>query len=624
MNHMMFFAFLLSFLISSQLLAHEKSKQIPFSFNSPQLTKMNNDAGETAINIEGLMNTFEAGLPSVPVKTYKIAIPKGMELGNVTLNEGQRTLVLGKIKRNLSQMPVSWAQYFNKEDLTPTPAPDYFGNQYPTDRISIHLQKLHTVSVAIINFYPVVEVRDVASNREFIDFIRDGSLDISFRESYEEDRTLLFSHQMNELQQFVENPEDLSGYHVRKHAPKEAYDYLIITTKAIAAFGGDNNLKTLQANLLKRGFKSKIALTETINREVQNIVGEETEDLQGKIRNFIKNEYKNYGIKYVLLAADGDASSNNDDDGKASGIPARLLWSKIRAYFGYWTTITERIPADIYYSCLDGVYNGNGNSDWGEINDGDNGKDVDVVPEVVIGRLSIDTEEDLNNIVKKTIWASDYKFDKKIFMVGEKIFAEINCWGGRYMNQLIGHCTDHNYVTDGYTSDWAIDKLYDMDHEWDSSELLSAIKEKNYSMLNHLGHSNTNYNMKLYSVDGFENTIPFFHYTQGCLPGRFIVNDSFIEELVRLPVGAFASVANTSYGLAPEDPAPETTTTPGGSQMLHRQFINAVFTEHITRLGNAHLNSKMDFVGFTNTQEMRFAYWTSNFFGDPSLEMKFK
>ena len=144
-------------------------------------------------------------------------------------------------------------------------------------------------------------------------------------------------------------------------------------------------------------------------------------------------------------------------------------------------------------------------------------------------------------------------------------------------------------------------------------------------MINHLGHSNTTYNMRMstYEIDDFRNAKPFFYYTQGCFPGDFTANECFIELLVRHTNGAVASIANTSYGLGPEDPAPNTTETPGASQMLHRRFINAIFSEHVVNLGRANQVSKEEFIGLANTQEIRWVMWDANYFGDPSLELKY-
>ena len=121
----------------------------------------------------------------------------------------------------------------------------------------------------------------------------------------------------------------------------------------------------------------------------------------------------------------------------------------------------------------------------------------------------------------------------------------------------------------------------------------------------------------------FTNANPFFYYTQGCYPGDFTANDCFIEKMVRHEKAAVASIANTAYGLGPEDPDPDSTATPGASQILHRTFINAIFNEGFTNLGAAHQRSKVFHIGYSSTQEMRWVYWVATYFGDPSLEFQY-
>ena len=55
------------------------------------------------------------------------------------------------------------------------------------------------------------------------------------------------------------------------------------------------------------------------------------------------------------------------------------------------------IPSDLYYQCLDGNFNSDGDGFWGEPTDGPGGSDVDLASEVSIGRISAETPAEMSN-----------------------------------------------------------------------------------------------------------------------------------------------------------------------------------------------------------------------------------
>ena len=124
---------------------------------------------------------------------------------------------------------------------------------------------------------------------------------------------------------------------------------------------------------------------ETVIKTLTDIGGSDLES----IRNYIKDAYIELGIEYVLIGGDNTV------------VPAPMLWvSGMDENVTYYEDI---MPADLYYACLDGPYNNDGDSKLGEPNDGENGKDVDLIAEVYVGRACVDNTVDVNNFVTKTI-----------------------------------------------------------------------------------------------------------------------------------------------------------------------------------------------------------------------------
>lgn len=590
---------------------HAKEISVSLTFAAPDFTQ--NGSGQFVPHIDNLLNTVEAGLPGVPVKTLTLAIPAGFAFKKASLEEGQHNHYAVEIARVAALPPSSW-QTNPPANLHEVPAPAIEGEQYPNARFEVSEQIFHGVRVAVVDVYPLVVGKDFKSS----DFISSARLKLELRPlGLRNPTSPLLTHQRKEVEDAVDNPEVITSYGIRSLGnAKAGYDYLILSTKDLIAFEGENSLKDLQAGLNKRGLSSKIFDVEAVESSSSG------QDAPEKIRNFIKGEYQSSGIQYVLLAG----RARNDGTGSSDFIPARPLWSKIRAYMeGHWTTDEEQIASDMYYACLDGSYNGNGNDKWGEPTDGDTGGDVDFMCEVTVGRAALESTSDLQNFVRKTLWAYDHPIPKKALLLGELLFPELSIYGDDYMKQLVGQSTDHGFTTKGYTPDWQIDTLYDRDHKWSGDEALDKINAGGYGMVNHLGHSNQSYNMRLSAfgaLPDFQNATPFIYYSQGCLAGQF-TSGSFIDKMVSNANAAVVAVGNSSYGLSPEDPDPSTTKTPGASQMLHRQFINAFFGTGDKTAGKAHQDSKKALNGLKSAQEIRWVDWSATYFGDPSLPTGF-
>ncbi|MBI3293518.1 MAG: hypothetical protein HYZ71_02170 [Deltaproteobacteria bacterium] len=554
---------------------------------------------------ENLPRTMGAGLPMLPYEPVHVAIPRGYTLDSSAVEHGQGRMIRAKVERASGQLPLSW--HSMSRNLPAQPAPDFAGDLFPAKRFDVNLQKLHGVSIALVNVFPVVYHRS-----GFTDTIDEATVTLHLKE--EAAAGSLRAWQRAEVEAFVKNPEVVTAWPENRAA---GYDYLIVATPEMIGYTGADNLQDFQNNLTSRGLTSKIAdITQVIKTEGLSSVP--TVDDADKLRLYVSDEYASSGIRYVLLAGRGTVSATTPS------IPSRLLWSKIRAYDGHWYDLEEKIPADHYFAALDGSFDGNKNGVFGEPADGEDGQDVDFLPEVTVGRVVLSSTAQLQAFVKKVNWSSTATFAKKTILSGELLFPEMGLYGDEYMDQLVGHCEDHGFFTDGYTSDWEATKLYDRPKQWSGADALKALKSSGVSMVNHLGHSNESYNMRMSSgsIASMTNEAPFFYYTQGCLAGRFTVG-SFVDKLVSSPKAAFAAVGNSSYGLAPEDPHAESTKTPGASQMLHRQFIQSVIANPGASLAQAHQASKVAFVNDKAIQEVRWVTWVATFFGDPSLGMKF-
>ena len=121
-------------------------------------------------------------------------------------------------------------------------------------------------------------------------------------------------------------------------------------------------------------------------------------DLAQAVRSFLRSAYLLWGTRYAILAADHDA------------IPMRIVRVLLPD--------TEEIPTDMYYADLDGTWDANGNGIYGEVAD-----NLDMTPDLVVGRLSAATRAEASILVDKALlYAKTPPAVAKELMLAEVLF----------------------------------------------------------------------------------------------------------------------------------------------------------------------------------------------------------
>jgi hypothetical protein len=383
--------------------------------------------------------------------------------------------------------------------------------------------------------------------------------------------------------------------------PSLGYRYLIITTEAWSPYlDGFVDFQT------RRGNKAGVFLASQITASYHGV------DEAAQIRRFIIDAYRTWGIEYVLLV--GDAS---DPD----GIPDRGLY----AYADDSATreVDNNIPADVYYAALDGSWNDDGDALWGEPGE------ADLYPEIAVGRACVSDRSQLEAFIDKSERYATQPVrseSDEVLLVGEYLWPAT--YGGTYKDEIRFGSNAHGYVTAGFPSTMHVRTLYDLDGAWNASSLISLM-ENGVNIVNHLGHCNNYYVMRMWPLDiprfdndGATHSLNFV-YTQGCYGGAFdnrtpggtYESDCFIETFVGDDDAAVAAVANSRYGWG------EVGGTNGSSQYFDREFFDAMFGEGIYPIGKALTDSKADVVWAINYAANRWCFYEINLFGDPALEL---
>ena len=562
-----------------------------YSFTTPCIEKtINGEQCFDSIHLDGLPETGAYGEPLLPVQEIRLLLPYRTQIHQIDVSAND---------------PVSLGTGYIIE-----PAPqDIPLTTNAENQLTSHHEELYTISgvfpgslsetigtygfrgyqILSLTLHPIqydTETGELFYYPKMHLTITLNTIQTPINELYRDT-----TNDLQELQGKVDTIDQSTTYPSLKPQTREDYDLLIITTDELQP-----SFEALADYHTTQGLPTRIATLSDIG----------STDPEA-IRTYIRDTYLSQHIDYVLLGGDADI------------VPARLLW--VDAGYGE----IDELPADLYYSCLDGPYNYDGDDKWGEPTDGEDGGDVDLIAEVYIGRACVGDTMEVENFIQKTISYihTDDSYLQKALMAGEFLWDAPDTWGGDYMDELINGSSAHGYTTIGVPPEnYTIETLYDRDwpgHDWPKEELITRINN-NIHLINHLGHSWYDYNMKMDTtdVDLLTNTRYFFAYSQGCDNGGFdnpLGYDCIAEHFtVKTDHAAFAVIANARYGFGASG------STDGANQRFHREFLDAIYGEHIIQLGRANQDSKEDNLYRINIKVTRWCYYEINLFGDPTID----
>jgi len=591
----------------------EDEIMLTFSFNPPILTEfIQNGKTYTKVMIEGLPISNDIGVPLLPVKPVNILLPQQTKVESITITKGEAIVLGGRYNLELGTEPVTINTAHENElceDIKFNPL-----LTYPiADFENVGTYNFRGYSILTFVLYPV---RYIGQNKE-IYYYDDMTVTIKTTETFSVN-PLFRNSPVDEMmiREMVNDYSRSSTYmffdpQVFRNSlttSGDSYEYVVITSEELKNSTGEYTFQDLIQYKNDNGISATIVTLEDIYATYEGV------DTPEKIRNFITDAYLNCVTEYVLLGGDIDV------------VPARILY--VEAYEGE----TTNMPADLYYGCLDGTYNYDGDEYWGEPHDGENGGDVDLRAEVYVGRACVGNESEVSNFVMKTLAYEQapidesYTYLRKALMVGENLGW---AWGGDYKDEIINGSNNYGYSTVGVPdSKYNVSKLYDRDwgnmyDDWPKLEIINRLNA-GFNIINHLGHSGYDYNMKMNNsdVDALINDKYCFIYSQGCMAGGFDNGDCIAEHFtLKTNHGAFAGIWNARYGWGTRG------STDGPSQRFDREFFDAIFNEGVrypkkTSLGAANQDSKEDNLWRINQSCMRWCYYELNLFGDPQISLK--
>jgi hypothetical protein len=591
------------------LASHEQpthSIAMTYSFQSPTLSKIsiNNDVYDQIL-LQNAPCSGYPGEPFLPTKGAYLLLPPNTRVNTIAIN-GEKTFV----GSGFEIVPCGKSIPLTPHAVNAIPTPDnvvYTSDVLFPGRLfsEVGVYQFRGYSILVLMLHPVQYIPLTG------DLFYYPTMKVTVtltEETFENSLYRSLPQDSNDLLTKIDNPAVGGTYQQllpHKMVSKQC-DLLILTTDS------------LKSGFMPLAEQHNATGTRTIIRTLSDVGGNTPE----KIRDYIRTVYTTLGIRYVLLGGD------------AHVVPAKMLWVEgmDENLYPYETNM----PADLYYACLDGTYNYDGDEKWGEPHDGENGNDVDLIAEVYVGRACVDNAEEANNFVQKTVEYLSLLPGETY--LGDATFAGeylgdygIASFGGTTLNQLINGSSENGFTTIGIpASSYNIDKLYDENYPgfdpnnpwgtgWPKEEIINRTNN-GVHLINHDGHANYEYNMRMNTGDtnGLTNNDMFcFVYSQGCMSGGFDNpegGDCIAEYFtVKNTNGAFAGIWNARYGFF------WSYSTDGDSQRYHRQFWDAVFGENIKEMGRANHDSKEDNLFLIQRSCMRWCYYETNLFGDPAV-----
>lgn len=341
-----------------------------------------------------------------------------------------------------------------------------------------------------------------------------------------------------------------------------------------------------------RGFDVKVETLEQISSSFPG------QDIQEKIRNYLKSIKRNDVRQYVILLGDEYL------------IPPRFLYAfDCRANYN---PVENKIPSDLYYADLDGTFNADGDTLFGEVSDS-----VDLYPDLVIGRIPVGNPAQLVNYLAKVKAYEDLVDSLQDYVLDYVFLAQI-LWTNPYTDQGI----HKNFIESRYLPDYIrVSKFYESTLSVRKDTVLNALSNGAH-FVNHDGHGWYN-GMWLSDVVVLrtEDTIAIRNYKKysifysiGCWVGALDFN-SIAENYVNSSNVAIAFIANSRYGWgAPGNPGF------GYSDIFDNKFFEILHKDSTSLLGDLFWGHKAYFAPFARDSNVyRWIYYELNLFGDPTL-----
>jgi uncharacterized repeat protein (TIGR01451 family) len=571
--------------------------------------------GYTAVDVRGGMREFRAGRPDLPWLAERIDLPSGTRATAVEVLDVETAVVA----QRASVAPAMVLRPGLEPVERTAPDPLYFSADTPQPEQLVGLGEqggLRGRNVAYLSISPTrwnpstgvleritrVRVRVTLEPTASRPVVRERIV----REW--EDEGLPSGIPTRELSEALTAGQGGARPKAEPYRPQQVPSvlgspvaYVIITSDALAP-----SFQPLADWKTQSGVPAVIRTTSFIRQQYPSAA-----DDAERIRLFIRDAYSRWGTKWVLLGGDTDI------------IPTR------QALINFYVEGGENIANDLYFSCVDGNWNADGDSLYGEgyasaTNPGDA---CDLLPDVYVGRAPVMTVADVQTFVNKTL-----QYEKNPvggYEQGWLMFAEVlfpQPWTPGDPTQLDGAelAEDLLPLTD-QVPEIHVARLYQnyTDPRWrpgsypETYESVMDSLNAGYGMALHIGHgyrnvmeigagalvnsdvmslTNGNKLFNLYAINCTSSAIDF-----PCIGEAFLMNPNG---------GAVTNVGSTRFDF------------PSAGRAYQYEYFRLFIEDSVDAVGELQARQKLPFIAFSTYDGVnRWTQMTLLLLGDPELRM---
>ena len=588
------------------------------SFDAKELRWETDPTGVPYPELDGTRLLAQPGLPQIPARdmvflvpldsdvielwieplaTHRVAVEISLALAPPHISDSGEIVSQAGMSRQGPEFPGAWGEYTGQ-----------------------HVWRGYRL--ATVTVFPVREINtDQGVELEFLDSF---AVRMSTRDRNDQDAVAVRQRSVpgeaedhaRILSSLVANPLEIPGYHRQhgqdlqeKSAPFQptqvpslngsGVTYLIITNEDLR-----DRFQILADHKTALGIPSVVVTREFITANFRNGA-----DIQETMRMYIREAYEKWGVEYVLLGGDSDI------------LPPRYVDNYFYPTVGYTS-----VPVDLYFSCLDGNWNADGDSNYGEpAANSDPGDLVDFAEEVYIGRATVSNVAEAQVFVNKVIsyesvdetddWANRALFAAEVlfpedYPEGNYIILDGAQYADQQINENIIPCTGMEYMRMYQT-----DTLFPWDTQLSRMALIDTLNSARYGILNQIGHGSffnmsvSDANFMTFDADLLTNgDHQFMIYALNCASGAFD-KACLLERFVKNPNGG--SVCSIGSARA---------AFPNNSNNYQQEFFSQLYCNGEMRVGRMVALSRLPFIGLTSADYVdRWTFENYTLLGDPTL-----
>lgn len=535
-----------------------QSVEMYYNFGNPHIVKVGD---YHKVDFKDCMQHGEIGSPSLPYYSVRLLLPQGTEASSAEVYFSDFVEVEGEynlypIQRFVPYSSAETLPFSKNEDVYAIKSE--LPEQAHTD---VKTHYLNGYAFAFLNFTPLRYVPSTGKIR----YAKTVKIVVNTVPEKEDHSAMLREnhYSMNSVRSLAQNAEVMREYKSRA-TTLSGYDMLVVTRERFV-----DDFSEYKDYYNSIGIRTKVVSTEYIYSEMEG------RDYQEKIRNYIIQEYQNEGIFMVTIGGDVNV------------VPHRGLYASVNG----GEIENFEIPADMYYSCLDGNWNDDGDDKWGEI------EEADLLPEVGISRLTFtNSSSQASKMIHKSLsyQRSPVLGELRNVLLGSEKADNTPTYGGDYLELIIGEHDDNDYYTVGIPEDYNFTRVYAEHGNWSRMNIMNAINRGAQS-IHHVGHAGSNYVAAMFnedfedgefsSLNGKDHNYTYF-FSHGCHCGA-LDEVCVMKRMVAIDNFCFAAIGNSREGFYMSG------TSEGPSAHLHREMISAQYGDNISILAMALRESKI-------------------------------